>query len=179
MKTLGMRITFSFFIMILTSAPLTAWADIKPAAKSQNEHPAIADTLPSTSKPASAQENTAQPKFDNEDEASLILRTLKNPFIPQLPRKEIPEPANKNVDVQPTPEVSLIPSVDASPTVTPAPTKPDFKIAGMVWNTQRPQAIINGIILDEGESIESWKITSITQKGIKVENSGSEYVLKP
>jgi hypothetical protein len=121
------------------------------------------------------EQDYSQEKLSIDEEAAEILRTLKNPFVPQLPSPEKPSPSV----VGPTAAV-VRPTTDViSPTVTPVMVKPNFKIAGFVWDTKHPQAIINSIIVTPGESLDGWEIKMIGKDGINVEKNGYQYWLKP
>jgi len=52
--------------------------------------------------------------------------------------------------------------------VVPEIEAPKFTINGLVWNTDRPQAIINGQIFAIGDIIEDSKIVDIHKDGIDV-----------
>jgi len=129
--------------------------------------------------------NLMKNDYDNQqlsidEEAADILKTLRNPFIPQLPQKEIILP------VTPTPQPPRIlptpvaqPSLAPQATITPIPTKPEFKISGLIWDTDKPQAIVNDKIVTIGDTVELWLISNITREGVQVESSGYKYLLKP
>lgn len=101
-------------------------------------------------------------------DATKIMGQLKNPFKIQLPIpvvKNAPEPAEK----APEPEKS-------TPIEAPPPT---VTLAGIVWNTDKPQAIINNEIMNIGDSIGGWVITDISQKGVSIKSmDGTKHLLK-
>ena len=100
-----------------------------------------------------------------------MVKTIKNPFISKLPRAEI-----KPVAVPTTVTTSAIQPAVATP---PAIPKPSFKISGLVWNTPKPQAIINDRVYKVGDTIESWAIISIGKKGVEVISQNTKYLLEP
>jgi type II secretory pathway component PulC len=57
--------------------------------------------------------------------------------------------------------------------------KPDYKISGIVWNTDRPQAIIEGRIVDIGDSIEQWRIIGISRGGVEVSFKNQKFLIEP
>ena len=57
--------------------------------------------------------------------------------------------------------------------------KPEFKISGIVWNSERPQAIIEGRVLEVGDKIEDWSISNIDQRGVEIIYLDYKYILTP
>lgn len=128
----------------------------------------------------------AQETPNNIDDLEARLSLIKNPFKSQLPQTE------QDDDDQETPEIKKPPNppVDSTPNeVVPTDIKPtdsipetsdlsepeevkeiiplpDVKISGIIWNSDRPQAIINGSIVDIGDSILGIQITEIRKTGI-------------
>ncbi|HPN87966.1 MAG TPA: hypothetical protein PLH56_01355 [Candidatus Omnitrophota bacterium] len=61
---------------------------------------------------------------------------------------------------------------------------PQVTITGIVWNTEKPQAIINGVVLNIGDTIfdsqnEEIKINKIYKTGIDVSYKGKTWTIKP
>lgn len=120
----------------------------------------------------------------SDEETADLLRTLRNPFTSQLP---LPAPEPETVTLIPRP--TSVPTGEQRPTSadpvaakaeTPVElSKPTFKISGIVWNTNRPQAIIEGKILDVGAQIENWTIVAIGRNGVRVKCQNYEYILGP
>ncbi|MCA9406914.1 MAG: hypothetical protein KC684_10275 [Candidatus Omnitrophica bacterium] len=103
----------------------------------------------------------------------------RNPFIPQLPVEAELEP--------PKPEPAPSPQPRPRPQPAPEPVKPQvkqptrmptFNITGIVWNSDRPQAIINGSVKDIGDSIDGVEIISIHKEGIDVSFQGKNMTIK-
>ena len=63
----------------------------------------------------------------------------------------------------------------------PKPTiaLPKFSISGIIWNSKRPQAIINGQIVEVGDTISEIKITGIHKEGIEGLFDGKPVTIKP
>lgn len=59
------------------------------------------------------------------------------------------------------------------------PTMPRLEITGLVWNTDRPQAIINGQVVDEGDIVSQVQIVSIEKSRIDVKFLGETSTLSP
>ena len=127
-----------------------------------------------------------------EDDFEAKLLSIKNPFKPQIFEKEkevivpeIPEPEEasntaeeKKIDVE-TEEDEASPPIeltDPSPEIVkpveteeiiPPPPLPDVNVSGIIWNSDRPQAIINDRIVDIDSDVSGIKITEIRQSDIK------------
>ena len=52
-----------------------------------------------------------------------------------------------------------------------------FVLEGVVWNSKRPQAIVNGKIVELGGKIGDAKITAIDKKGVKIQTKEQEFYL--
>ena len=114
--------------------------------------------------------NAKQTGVDNESVD--LLRTLKNPFIPQLPVVEVGS-VPKNVGV-PQAIVTVSPVSPSAEGMAPTPT---VSIAGVVWNTDRPQAIVNGHVVNVGDKVEAWTIVGISKQGIEISLEGRNYLI--
>ena len=93
-------------------------------------------------------------------------KTIHNPFEPQLPVVKVDKPISNPM---PTNDI---------PAPTEAPT-PQFKISGLVWNTQAPTAIINGSIVKVGDQVSNWAITEISKEGVRLKSESRELTIKP
>ena len=51
---------------------------------------------------------------------------------------------------------------------------PDLNIEGLIWNSDMPQAIINGSVVKIGDYIEGVKVVEIDKKGITIEYEGQK-----
>jgi len=114
-----------------------------------------------------------------------MLRTLQDPFVPQLPEpvtevEPAPTPKPRPLSqpdtrtpapVPPQPDVPAIPMVTAPP--------PNLRISGLIWNSDRPQAIVNGQIVEVGGTIDSWKITDISKKGVEISYNDQTFLIEP
>lgn len=117
------------------------------------------------------------------DSSSLEMLSERNPFTPQVPQEDVQtrrvEPI-KPVKIEapvvpPSPAVRaegapVLPPRPADVRRLPAPEEPlpNMNISGLVWNTDRPQAIINGQIIGMGDIISGVKIIDIQKTGITV-----------
>ncbi len=104
----------------------------------------------------------AQPAMSEDDWAQF--EDFLDPFQPKFPKKEIPvEPAVEILPAAPVIETPIAPPAQQAPIVLPALT-----ITGLVWNTDRPQAIVNNTIVDIGDTIGEVVIEKIRREGIDV-----------
>ena len=54
---------------------------------------------------------------------------------------------------------------------------PDLNIEGLIWNSDMPQAIINGSVVKIGDYIEGVKIVGIDKKGITIDYEGQKVLI--
>jgi hypothetical protein len=120
-----------------------------------------------------------------------------NPFAPWLPKvKELIEKVqetNKIIEEQEieeefidekTIEATEETAEEISPTVqTPVSIEkkiepPKIRVTGLIWNTDRPQAIVNNTIMEIGDQIENFEIVKIYQQGIEVTFSGKTFIIE-
>lgn len=147
----------------------------------------------------------AQENSTAEDDFEEKLLKLKNPFksllfeeekeeiVPETPGPEIETPSavgEEKVEVN-IEEVTVgLPEESIEP---PAPSEiiepeqaleviqlplPDVIVSGIIWNSDRPQAIINNRIVDIDSAISGIKITEIHQSGIKGLFDGKAVTIK-
>ena len=80
---------------------------------------------------------------------------FKNPFKPLLPeKKKSEEPAANQTNL-----------MESKSQVV---TQPKFTVTGLVWNSDRPQAIIDSKVVGIGDEIGGSKIISIKKDAIEV-----------
>lgn len=117
----------------------------------------------------------------------------KNPFKSQLPEKPKPKPKPVRERQKRTPSSGKksgkkflkTPSGDLRKRKTDmtqrVPTKPALVITGLVWDTKRPQAIVNGKVVSIGDKINNNKIeiVSIRKDGIDIMFEGAEMTIEP
>ncbi|MBU4334593.1 MAG: hypothetical protein KKD07_09145, partial [Candidatus Omnitrophica bacterium] len=59
------------------------------------------------------------------------------------------------------------------------PEPPQMIISGLVWNSDRPQAIVNNKVIDVGDTIETVQIVAIRKEGIEIEFQGKTITIEP
>ena len=87
---------------------------------------------------------------------------FKNPFVSLLPIKIV------DVETEPSP----IQIETAAPRVI---TPPVFIISGLIWNSDRPQAIVDDQVVSVGDFIRGVKIIGINRTGIEFIFEGQIY----
>lgn len=110
-----------------------------------------------------------------DKDTAQILRNLRNPFIPQLP---VPKTADE-IPVEQGQVQPDIPFPGPESAAAPEIVKPSFSISGLVWNTNMPQAILNGEVVGIGDVVESWTISDITNEGVEVTFQNKTFKIKP
>ncbi|MFH1359592.1 MAG: hypothetical protein ABIJ41_00965 [Candidatus Omnitrophota bacterium] len=101
--------------------------------------------------------------------------SFKNPFESALPKRQEP------IIIQPTPELIM----PVRPLPTPIETRPEQEIippslliSGVIWNTDRPQAIINNMVVNIGDVVEEAKIIDINRSGIKIQYMEKNFTIE-
>lgn len=109
---------------------------------------------------------------------------LLNPFESQLPKPKIKVIAPLQNKKQQTTTRNNIQNPNNANIKAPDPVEkkkeiPKVKINGLVWNSTRPQAIVNGEVLDIGDKIQSFKIMAIKKTGIDISYYGKIVRINP
>lgn len=116
------------------------------------------------------------------DSSSFEMLSVRDPFMPQVPQGKVPAPhvepvipVEVSVPVVPVPvEESPVDMPDMPKpediSLPPVPEKPfpNLDVLGLIWNTERPQAIINGQIVGIGDMIFEVEIVDIQKTGVTV-----------
>ena len=74
------------------------------------------------------------------------------------------------------PEPEPEPKVQLKPLRT---TLPGLQVQGMVWSTNKPQAIINDTLVRIGDTIAGAEILDIRKEGVYVLYEERQYILRP
>ena len=122
----------------------------------------------------------ADPAYGDSKEGERInqnfieeLDSLKNPFhspIPALTAQRRMNELQKNKQAQEAGNVKPVEEENPSPVQNPQPpvAPPKFILSGIIWESPRPQAIINDQIVGIGDVIDHWTVIAIDEGGIKV-----------
>lgn len=121
----------------------------------------------------------------NVDESYFESSEIRNPFLSRLPKKEEPKPpAPAAADIPQRPAISIQPveQPGRGERKSPPPVEiplPALNVTGLIWNTDRPQAIVNSQIVDVGDTILDARIIAITKTGIDVLFNGKKFFIRP
>ncbi len=102
--------------------------------------------------------------FCEEETANLLEpqeENIRDPFVSLLPTKS--EALTASTEMKSGEKVNL----------------PSFSVQGLIWGTDRPQAIIDNKIFNLGDEIEGAKIVQITKEGVKILYQNNIFVLVP
>lgn len=117
---------------------------------------------------------TAAPTLtpDTDMDKALPEPTYKDPFLPKIPlvilspdRDDIPVFEDMDTEIGFEPAEEIIP--------------PPFDIAGVVWDSKRPQAIINSTVVNIGDVVDSWVVADITAEGVTMTFQNQSVVVEP
>lgn len=91
-----------------------------------------------------------------DQEATTLIR---NPFQSWLPKIEQPKPSSP-LEAEP---------LAAQPQEAPVPIEPPkLQVSGIVWNTKKPQAIIDEKVVTIGDIVQDSKIVDIHKDGVDI-----------
>jgi len=108
---------------------------------------------------------------------------LRNPFKSWLPKVEeiiekLPEPTKIEVVEPPKPITQKPEPTQHEKIVAPVMTPPKLVVNGLIWGTDKPQAIINDRVVSVGDTIENSKIIDINQNGVDIIFSNSLFTIQ-
>ncbi len=89
---------------------------------------------------------------------------VRNPFVSQLPLPQEPQEGSQKGALKVQGKEQPVPA----PIILAEKDLPSLKVTGLVWNSKRPQAIINGQVVSAGETIGDVKIVNIRPDGVDV-----------
>jgi len=103
--------------------------------------------------------------------------SAKNPFKALLPQKPVQNVAAESVSERKDRQRALQ-SVEL-PKVEVKIEPPALILSGLVWNSSRPQAIVNGTIVRVGDEINGVTIIKIARDGVEGDFKDVKVYLKP
>jgi len=92
---------------------------------------------------------------------------LKNPFTTALPEPERPVEDIKQPPVDVKQQLLPPPVSDKEDQPVSIP-KPNFRVQGLVWNSDIPQAIVNNEVITIGDQVNGWTVIEINPQGVKM-----------
>jgi hypothetical protein len=98
-----------------------------------------------------------------------------DPFVREEPNIPPSFPKeNQREDILPLP-VEPIQESEESEEIVP----PELAVQGLIWKSERPQAIINNRVVDVGDSVLDAKIVDIRKSSIDIQYQGMMFTIKP
>ncbi len=95
--------------------------------------------------------------------------SLRDPMISLLPKPAAP-----------VEEAALSPAEEEQWSAAANPSmQQTLKVQGIIWGSDRPQALIDGALYDVGETINGAKIIAINRQGVTVKVRGTTLALTP
>ncbi len=155
MKTLTLYISI-FFLIFFLNHPL--WAEEKKPLEEQ-EFEILKDINPFTPALPKIIEDTKKRGTNRSNTRTTQNQKKSNVISPIVKQTTGSNRANPN-------QIQDIPF-------------PNVNVKGIVWNTDRPQVIINNQILSVGDSFEDVKIIGITKSKIDVSFHDKYFTIKP
>jgi len=98
---------------------------------------------------------------------------FKNPFHSFLPKKPVVDTKTQKQSTKPTTKKPVQQKVEP-----PIINLPQFTISGVIWNTERPQAIINNRVVGIGDTVAEARIVAIRKTGIDINYRNTLFTLK-
>ena len=124
-------------------------------------------------------------------EAGQIKLPIRNPFVPKFPvtvEDQSPDDNNLVTEIEETTQAIVERTIEyVEPKITGLP---NLYISGLIWDSERPQAIVNGNIIEVGdrmfkvptdnkESIPEIKFIDISKEGLAVAYEDKIVIIKP
>jgi outer membrane biosynthesis protein TonB len=118
--------------------------------------------------------NPFKPKFPEDEETEKVISKEPKPDKIKKPEKSLWDRIKEI-----PPEIKKATEAKLPKKPKPQRPPPELVITGLIWNTDRPQAIVNGQIVDIGDTIESTKIVAIRKTGIEISFDGRTITITP
>ena len=139
-------IFFIFFIVLVIDLKFIAWAE---EATAQGKIARIEHKFVASAEKITTEEMISRPVMEYGSDS------LRDPFKKYLVKDEPKEPSQENAG-------STEPKLDLN----------KFKVQGIIWGVNMPQAIINSSVLTIGDLIEGAEILSIEKQGVTLRFNG-------
>ena len=105
-----------------------------------------------------------------------ILNSIRSPFEPQIPKEKIvpvtPQP-------KPIPKPKVMPQPKQPDIPKPEVPLPSFQVNGLVWNTERPQAILDSQVINVGDTIKGCTVINIDKNGVLLNFQDRTFTVQP
>lgn len=105
-----------------------------------------------------------------------ILNSIKSPFEPRTPKEKI-------VAIKPKPKPKPKPKIKYTPKqpeiAVPEIPLPTFQVNGLVWDTERPQAILDSQVINVGDTLKGCTVINIDKNGILLNFQDRTFTVQP
>lgn len=170
------------FLLCIVAAVFVLWCESLWAQQTQGIPKPVADFI-AKPQPDILKEKLSQANEQMLEEADRPIDDLNkatdsklkneadeftNPFIPQIPQA-----------VKPKPFVAPKASAEPPPANIETTPIPQFIVAGIVWNSKKPQAIINEEVTAIGDQVSNWTVSEITEEGVRMTFGEQNLWVKP
>jgi hypothetical protein len=103
-------------------------------------------------------------------ERSVDINNVPNPFISKIPKEAVvvPTPAKSESPAAPSFYNPALPVPPVPPPVARSAEEPEapINVQGVIWESEKPQAIINDQIVGIGDQVGKAKVTSIAKSQV-------------
>src|SRR3989338_3232286 len=164
------KTTLILVSVIISVAGSSSWAANAPfkVRITEEQHnlagPQLTDLLKMGTEKKDAGKEAAR-----EAGTEVISNPLNDPFMPKIPKPPAP-----GSSTQPDLFPGTTPPSNVKPP-KPAVQKPNLTISGIIWNSDRPQAIVNNQVVDVGTTVDNTTVLAINKTGIDVLYSGEKF----
>ena len=107
-----------------------------------------------------------------------ILNSIRSPFEPRIPKEEIDLIAPEPTPI-PTPKTTVKPAPKGREPPKPEVPLPIFQVNGLVWDTERPQAILDSQVINVGDTIKGCTVMDIDKNGILLNFQDRTFTVQP
>ena len=123
------------------------------------------------------------------EELTRVLQSIRNPFASQLPEPPPPPAGSSQRGTQLTNPQNLDPSNQRTAVTLPSDYErmknqgqvgvvTGIDVTGIVWNSKRPQAIVNNKVVSVGDKVNDYEVKAIKKSGVILKFSGQTIKIK-
>lgn len=180
-----LRLVFMAVVLVECHAP-AAWGDLKQNASQWIEKagqliPSTIDTLNKKSDSQAATEDSQTEDQRRRNDAFYKDLPVRDPFKPiallavlkEEQQKALAERAAAQRRTES--ETTQTPADDEEEVIPP----PQATVQGLIWNTDRPQALVDHQIIRPGDTIQGWIVETIDSNGVHLRYDDRTHVLQP
>lgn len=108
--------------------------------------------------------------------AALIIIVIL--FLPSSPSVKPAEPLKQAVPVTVTQKTNILPAFLSPPAAAKKDNAPAPELSGIMYTSTRPQAVINGQTVFEGETVDGFTVIRIYPDSVMLSSNGVETEVK-